>query len=101
METTMAETIKIEWSVRPITRYQVVRYESRSTYVASGNIAQGSSAGGSSQHGLFDNAETAYEVAYALAEADRVRHDFPLGDGRIQYPKGDPRYHLDPVRSTA
>lgn len=82
----MAETIKIEWSVRPITRYQVLRYESKTDPVAH------TDSGGTSQHGLFDNQETAYEVAYALAEADRIRNDIPLDDDRIQFPKDDPRY---------
>lgn len=75
----MTETPKkIEWSVRPITRYQVIRY------------VETDSSAGTSQHGTFDNAEVAYEVGYALAESDRVRFDIPLGDDRVQYPKGVP-----------
>ena len=65
----------IEYKVRPVTRYVVTRYESRGR------------AGGSEQHGEFDNADTAFAVAYALCRAEHERLGWPVGDERIQYPQ--------------
>ena len=65
----------IEYKVRPVTRYVVTRFERKG------------SAGGCEQHGEFDNAETAYAVAYALCRAEHERLGWPLEDERIQYPK--------------
>lgn len=66
---------KIEYQVRPVTRYIVTSYHQ------DGNAADGRG------HGEFDNEETAYEVGYALCKADHERMGWPLDDERIQYPK--------------
>jgi hypothetical protein len=64
----------IEYRVRPVTRYVVTRFE------------QTPNTGGSSMHGEFDNADTAYAVGYALAKAEHERLGWPLSDERIRYP---------------
>ena len=70
----------IEYRVRPVTRYIVTRFEM--TADGGGNVGGGSAGGGE-----FDNYETAYAVAYALAKADHERKGWPIGDERIQYPR--------------
>lgn len=67
---------QIEYRVRPVTRYIVTCFRNSPT----------GRTGGVSQHGEFDNEETAYAVGYALARADHEREGWPLGDGRIRYP---------------
>jgi hypothetical protein len=74
------EVGKLEYRVRPITRYVVTRYEE----------TVGGRTGGSSQCGEYDNADIAHEVAYALCKQEHDRLGFPLGDERIQYPKKGP-----------
>ena len=64
----------IEYRVRPVTRYFVTRYHEH------GPMA------GSTSHGEFDNADTAYHVAYALAKAEHGQLGWPIGDERLQYP---------------
>lgn len=71
---------KIEYRVRPVTRYIVTRYYQDST-------PEGTKSGGCEERGEYGNALTAYEVAYALAKADHERLGWPIGDERIQYPK--------------
>lgn len=68
--------MKIEYKVRKVTKFIVTRYEEND----SGNV------GSSTQHGEFDNEETAYAVGYALAQADQTRLEIPLGDTRIMFP---------------
>lgn len=65
----------IEYKVRPVTRYIVTRFEREGARSLSG------------QQGEFDNAETAYDVAYALCRAEHERLGWPVGDERIQYPQ--------------
>jgi len=74
----MADISKIEYRVRPITRYVVTRYH---------EDADGKSTGNSRQCGEYDNEEVAYEVGYALAKAEHDRLKFPLDDPRIVYPE--------------
>jgi hypothetical protein len=84
----MREPTLIEYRVRPVTRYIVTRFEGYASNV------EGGAAGGSGSvcgRGEFDNAETAYEVGYALAKADHARMGWPIDDPRIQYPQ-----HLEP-----
>lgn len=66
---------KIEYRVRPVTRFIVTRYH--------GGVEHGCSG----TRGEFDNADTAYEVAYALCNAEHCRLGWPLGDERIKYPQ--------------
>lgn len=65
----------IEYRVRPVTRYIVTRY------------AVDAERREATQHGEFDNFETAYEVGYALCKAEHGRLGWPLDDNRIQYPR--------------
>ena len=66
--------MKVEYSIRPVTRYVIGRYEEQDKVC------------GSSTRGEYDNPNTAYEVAYALAKADHDRLGYPPGDERIKYP---------------
>lgn len=81
---------RIEYRVVPITRYQITRYEEGVDDDREG--APSGSFSGVTQNGTFENVNVAYEVAYALASAEHTRLGWPLGDERMQYPKGDPRY---------
>jgi hypothetical protein len=72
---------KIEYRLRPVTRYIVTRFESE--FDPSGRCA---SSGRSTEHGEFDNWDTAYAVGYALAKAEHDRLGYPLDDERIIYP---------------
>jgi hypothetical protein len=65
---------KIEYRVRPVTRYYVTRWY------------QGAAASGCDGLGEFDSEQTAYEVGYALAKAEHDRLGWPPGDERMRYP---------------
>ena len=67
---------KIEYRVRPVTRYIVTRYEEK----------DGGRSGASSPQGEYENADMAFEVGYALCKAEHDRLGWPLGDERIKYP---------------
>ena len=68
----------IEYRVKPVTRFIVTRFEKREGGVCSmGSVGRGE----------FDSADTAYEVAYAMAKLDHERKGWPLDDARIQYPQ--------------
>lgn len=66
---------KVEYRVRPVTRYIVTRYESTEN------------SAGCDPLGEFDNADTAQAVGYALCRAEHERLGWPLDDDRIQYPR--------------
>jgi hypothetical protein len=68
---------KIEYRVRPVTRYIVTRYEE----------GDGGRSGASTSHGEFDNPIMAFEVAYALCKAEHQRLGWPVDDQRILYPR--------------
>lgn len=70
---------KIEYRVRPVTRYVVTRFHSES--------GEGRGGCGSSVMGEYDNQQMAYEVGYALCKAEHDRLGFPPGDERITYPQ--------------
>lgn len=74
---------KIEFRVRPVTRYIVTRFEQE--YDPAGACA---SAGRSTQHGEFESFGTAYAVSYALCKSEHDRLGYPPGDERISYPEG-------------
>lgn len=65
---------KIEYRVRPVSRYVVTRYH---------EIGHGAGVDGK---GEFDNEETAFAVAYALCKEEQERLGLPPGDERIKYP---------------
>lgn len=62
---------KIEYRVRPVTRYIVTRFET------------GEDCGGVEQCGEFANEDLAYDVAHALAFKEREDLGWPPGDERI------------------
>ena len=70
---------RIEYQVRPITRYIVTRWETEER--------NGQSSGGCDACGEFENDAAAYQVGYALAKAEHDRLGWPAGDGRIRYPE--------------
>jgi hypothetical protein len=74
----MAE--RIEYRVRPVTRYIITRYEETGQ-------GEGRSAAACGTRGEYDNADTAYEVGYALARADAERLGCDPGDMRVIYPE--------------
>lgn len=67
--------MKIEYSIRPVTRYAVHRYE------------QDERGAASSTRGEYDNMGIAYEVGYALCKAEHDKLGYPPADERIQYPQ--------------
>lgn len=69
------DTKLVEYRVRPVMRYIVTRYESNGPAAACGPC------------GEYDSEDMAYEVGYALCKAEHERLGWPMGDGRIQYPK--------------
>lgn len=69
---------KIEYRVRPVTRFVVTRYEQQED----GNR----NSGGCSTLGEYDNQDLAYQVGYALCKAEHGRLGWPPGDERILYP---------------
>lgn len=84
---------KIEYRVRPVTRYIVTRFEQE--YDPAGISA---SAGFTGEKGEFPNFDTAYAVAYALCKAEHERLGYPLDDERIKYPAPGPGEKLDRTR---
>lgn len=71
--------MNVEYKVRPIIRYVVTRH-----YQSSG-VGLGVT-GGSETKGEYDNADVAYEVAYALCKSEHASLGYPLDDERIKYP---------------
>lgn len=70
---------RIEYRVRPVTRYIVTRFES----VDHDAKSEASLCG----KGEYDNEITAYEVGYALCKAEHDKRGWPMCDERIQYPR--------------
>lgn len=78
--------MKIEYRVRPVTRYVVTRWYQTETE------------GGCETRGEFDHADTAYEVGYALCKMEHEQHGWPAGDERIIYPR-HPREYIPGTNS--
>jgi hypothetical protein len=72
---------KIEYRVRPVTRYIVTKFEQQV------NAEGDTIAAASTQCGEYDTHQQAYDVGYALAKADHGRLGYPPDDGRIKYPE--------------
>lgn len=68
---------KIEYRVRPVTRYIITRYEE----------SEDGRTGACEQRGEYDSPDVAYEVGYALCKLDHDRLGYPPGDERVQYPR--------------
>jgi hypothetical protein len=75
---------KIEYRVRPITRYVVTRYEEGA---GDESVAVNARFAGSVQKGEYDNPDVAYEVAYALCKDEHQTLGWEPGDNRISYPQ--------------
>lgn len=71
----------IEYKVRKIDRYIITRYEE------TGPDAKGGDAACSGTRGEYENADVAFEVAYALCKAEHERMGWLPGDDRIRYPE--------------
>jgi hypothetical protein len=67
---------KIEYKVRPVTRYVVTRYQESLSGVT----------GSSQTKGEFDNHQAAFDVAYALCKDEHERLKLPVGSDLIKYP---------------
>jgi hypothetical protein len=65
----------VEYRVRPVTRYMVTRWFSEGV------------AGGVEPRGVFENAETAHAVAYALCKAEHDAAGTAPDDPNFVYPK--------------
>lgn len=65
---------KVDYRVRPVTRYVVTRWE------------DGDNSCGSEQRGTFDNFQTAHEVAYALCKAEHDASDAAIDSAEFMYP---------------
>ncbi len=72
--------MKIEYSVRPVTRFHVTRWHG-------GTDANGRDCGGCDSKGEFDSEAAAYEVAYALCREEHRQAGTPPDDPNFQYPK--------------
>ena len=74
------ENHRIEYKVRPVTRFIVTRFEAY-------DDPDGGGTAGSDTKGEFDNFDTAYQVGYALCREEHRRLHWPLDDERIKYPE--------------
>jgi hypothetical protein len=70
---------KIEYRVRPVTRWIVTRWESQSN-------DNGNASGGCAPCGEFANEDAAYKAGEALAFKEREDLGWPPGDERMQFP---------------
>lgn len=75
--------MKIEYRVKPVTRFIVTRWEDPlSDKPEPHNVACARQIGNE-----YANADMAYEVGYALCRAEHERLGWPIADERIQYPR--------------
>jgi hypothetical protein len=71
----------IEYRIKPVTRYVITRFE------AATDNADGTESGGScEQRGEYANADTAYDVAYALCKLEHDKASAPVGSMDFIYP---------------
>jgi hypothetical protein len=73
----------IEYRVREVKRYIVTRFQPDPAPDLPGPIYHKQ---GSTNHGEFDNKDTAYEVGIALAFKEREDLGWPPGDERMIFP---------------
>lgn len=69
--------MQVEYKIREVTRYVVTRWHT------SGH----NGSAGVETKGEFDNADMAYQVAYALCKDEHERLGYSIGDERIKYPE--------------
>jgi len=67
---------RVEYRIKPITRYVVTRYEE----------GPDGKSGSVTERGTYDNADIAWEVGYAMCKLDHERMGYPLDDMRVRYP---------------
>lgn len=70
----------IEYRIKPVTRFIVTRYEQPFTTTAC-------SSGQVEERGEFNNADTAYAVAYALCKLEHDRSGEPINSMNFIYPE--------------
>lgn len=90
MEISKSEAgVMLEYRVKAVTRYVVTRFEA----------GAGNSTGSVTGRGEYDNADVAYEVAYALCKAEHEANGGEPGDPRIKYPRhpNDPNVIPEPA----
>jgi hypothetical protein len=68
-----------QFKVRPVTRYLVTSFHQYENGIATASGGYG--------HGEFENADTAYQVAYALCRQKHEELGYAPGDERILYPE--------------
>lgn len=66
---------QVEYRVRPVTKFIVTRSE------------QGRNCGSVETRGQYENAEVAYQVAYALCKAEHDKSGEPTGSMSFIYPQ--------------
>lgn len=71
----------VQYQVRPITRYVVTRYEKQPPN------EHGLCASGCSTRGEYDNANVAFEVAYALCKSEHDASGDEVGSMNFIYPE--------------
>ena len=67
--------MKVEYRVKPVTRYIVTRFHADGT------------TGAVEQRGEYENGEVAYEVAYALCKAEHDASGQPVESVNFVYPR--------------
>lgn len=75
-QSNLTATSKVEYRVRPITRYIVTRH-----------IANEMASSQLTERGQFDSYQTAYDVAYAMCKLEHDMDGAEAGDERFQYPR--------------
>ena len=73
---------KVEYRVRPVTRFIVTKYEEEGAAQSVQTM------------GEYDNQFVAQEVAYALCKADHERRGWAPGDPRMVYPAMVPEVNV-------
>lgn len=81
--------LKVEYRVRPVTRYVVTRWH------------EGDNCAGCDPKGEFDNADTAYSVAYALCKSEHDASGEPLDSMNFIYPQPPTEATLAPCVSVS
>ncbi len=71
----MSTTTKVEYRIKPVTRFVVTRY-----------FENEDGAAGVEERGEYDNEAVAFEVATALCKAEHQILGYLPADDRIQYP---------------